>query len=65
MKRRRRVVREWEEAKGREMTRAEKIDRQAHEAFLIKMSVTTQAQVSGVSKGSARRCGVLCAKVQR
>jgi prophage DNA circulation protein len=39
--------REWEEAKGREMTRAEKIDAH-HDEFLIKMSVTTQAQVDAI-----------------
>jgi hypothetical protein len=41
--------REWEEAKGREMTRAEKIDAH-HDEFLIKMTVTTQAQVGEIER---------------
>jgi hypothetical protein len=40
--------REWEEAKGREMTRAEKIDAH-HDEFLIKMTVTTEAQVAAIN----------------
>jgi hypothetical protein len=41
--------REWEEAKGREMTREEKLDAH-HDEFLIKMSVTTAAQVSEIER---------------
>jgi hypothetical protein len=41
--------REWEQAKGREMTRAEKIDAH-HDEFLIKMTITTQAQVTEIER---------------